>query len=574
MKFLLQLAAVFTLCLTANAQQSDLAPGTIPLTKITPETGKGGLWEMATTGINKDLKRSALGLWCGGRMNSRSAYSTLPELSKKKDRFNETILYYAATQKNRVAEHAADVNYEEREQVRLAAAGLSLWAQMFYLNAESDGSDPLQDFMEVPPAMYKSTIPDVAAAAITAAAYTRIPNLWDTHIKEAPDHIAGVRGAKLLYKAMMDMPLEVEEIVAVLEAPERNHITEMGPKLAGPHPILPDAANACFAIAKTDFTEAKKALVKWVSHEDLRVQIEAARGLVKMGGDECVIPFATIVKDCPWPLLMPVTDGLAANPDKRVIPLLIQRLQKEDGRMRKHVLHALGSIAGELHGTNSTEWISWYRDSFEDFEVDAARSEAWRSANHPDKIILPKNTEFFGLPIHSSRFVYLLDSTELMKKGRIYAAREKTFHSLKDLRKGAKYGLIEFQDDIKFINTRTLTEDNRAGAFHILDMEQAGTNRRSWDAIYKALLYPEVDTLYYVSAGPPLKSSLPYWQDMRYALITLTKYRPVHIHVIDLAPVAATRRDYESLTRQFGGTYTTFDVGEAGDDPRFFKEGD
>jgi len=133
------LTAVLTLCLTANAQQSDLAPGTIPLAKITPETGKGQIWEMATTGINKDLKRSALGLWCGGRMNSREAYNSLPQLSKRKDRFNETLLYYAATQKNRVAEHVTDVNYEEREQVRLAACGLSLWAQMFYMNAVSDG---------------------------------------------------------------------------------------------------------------------------------------------------------------------------------------------------------------------------------------------------------------------------------------------------------------------------------------------------------------------------------------------------------------------------------------------------
>jgi len=124
------------------------------------------------------------------------------------------------------------------------------------------------------------------------------------------------------------------------------------------------------------------------------------------------------------------------------------------------------------------------------------------------------------------------------------------------------------------LNDKQLVADNRAGAFHILDMERSGTNRRSFDALYKALMYPEVDTIYYLSAGPPLNGSIPYWREMRYALEALTRYRPVHLHIIDMAPVPATRRDYESVTKQFGGTYTVFEAGEAGEDPRFFKEGD
>lgn len=555
--------------------QEEIVPGKVALSKITGQTTKQELFEMATTGLDKDLKRSATGFLVGHLRGAGEAQQKLSEIASKRGRFNETLCYYAARGQRRTAEHATSVNYEEREHVRVAAGALSVWSQMLYYDALTQGREPLKETIDVPPEMIKSKYPDVSAMAITAAAYAQIPGLWDTDIAEAPAHLAGVRGAKLWYAAMMDIPLEMAWIVDVLEAPERNHITEMGPELAGPHAVLPDAAYACKAIAKAEFTDAKKALAKWSSHDDLRVQIEAARALVKMGGEDCVIPFAMALKrNCPWPLLIPVTEGLAANPDKRVMPLLIQRLQKEDGRMRQNLLHCLASIAGDMKGTNSTEWIAWYRESYQDFEVDAERSAAWRTANSPTSITIPRNTSFFNLPVTSSRFVYLLDSTELMKKGRIYAAREKTFESLRDLRKGAKYGLIELQDDIKYINERQLVADNRAGAFHILDMERSGVNRRSFDALYKALMYPEVDTIYYLSAGPPLNGSIPYWREMRYALESLTRYRPVHIHIIDMAPVPATRGNYESVTKQFGGTYTIFEAEKAGDDPRFLKEGD
>ena len=546
--------------------------GTSELSK-TKGLGRAELLELALSDRDPEVARTAFAAFVRSERQAKRVLDGAVEFGKKRDQFASAALHVAVIKQAGTIEMATLPDWKDRGQPRMAAAALSVWAQILYFEAMAEGREPQEDLIEVPTRMYDSTLPDVAAMAITAAAYARVRDQWD-RIKEVPDHLAGVPGAKCLYAVLNDVPLEMPMIVAAHEAPARNEIREMGPALTGPHPVVPDAANACFAIGEEGLADGKRALSTWITHEDLRVQIEAARAFNKLGGEERVPAFARVVKGCAWPVLIPVCEGLAAQPDKRVVPLLMQRLQVETGRMRQPILHALGSIAGELHGTNITEWIQWYRESYETFEVDPERSAAFRAANPPESIPVAPSTVFFGQAVTSSRFGYLLDTSELMGAGKIYAVREQTFQSLAKLRKGAGYAIVDFDNDLRYLDKHKLVDDNRAGAFHILDTKRGPAQRRSYDALSRVMAYPELDTVYLATAGPPFESRLPYWEDVRYALYVTQRYRPVNIHVLDIGGAVASANDMKRVTRENGGTYSRHEFDKAGEDERFVKEGD
>lgn len=546
----------------------------VKLSKVDPATDRRSYRTLAMEERDPEVANALFAAFLRSERNLKACLDAATEYSQKRGRFEHTAMYLACLLQAGVIEMATLVDPKDRNQERIAAAALSLWAQILYYESLAEGRILQTDLIEVPASMYKSKAPDVAGMAITAAAFAKVQNIWDTHLAEAPTHLPGVTGAKLLYAALNAQPIEMETVVKAYELLPRTPIREMSPAMSGPFPLFPDAANACFAIGEAKWEEGINALGAGLQNEDIRVQVEAARALVKLGGDRIVVPFARVIKDCSWPVLTEACAGLSANPDKRMIPLLMQRLQKETGRFRQPVLHTLGSIAGELHGTNATEWIAWYRESFESFEVDAAKSASFRESTTPESIGVTANSTFFNKDVTSSRFALVLDSSELMKKGKIYAVREQAFNCMAKLKKGAKYALLDYSDDIRFLDKYELSDDNKVGAFHILDMVKGNEYRRTYDALSWAMRYPEIDTIYFATAGPPLQSRLPYWEHVSYSFYLQQRYRPITIHFLDIGGAVAAAQDLKKVARENGGVYLPIETGPAGDDPRFFKDGD
>lgn len=585
----LLLVLLFALAPTAGAQFGQIGFG-VPAPDRTPgkidfdeykEMKHFDLLEFVCTERDDTTGTGALAkMFSSNRRNSHGLFYLKEVNSRKRTRGNQAALYAALALKGQASAVAKKINVKERGEAKAGLSMLSVWAQFVYDYNVRQGLPPPEDAIEIQPHFYKSASAEVAALAITAAAFGKVGGQWEQIEEDAQEGIYGIEGAKLLYRAMNDLPLDTEGLREAFQAPEGISMSEISPELAGPHPLLPDKAAACRAIGIAKFAEGFDALAGGLNDPDIRTQIEAAKALRILADEGLVededvaVTFARVIATASWPVLIEATAALGAHPDKRVVPLLMQRLQREDGRMRSHVLHALGSITGDMPGTTAEDWISWYRSSYKAFVVDKEKSQSWRSGNSRESLKVEPVTTFYGQSVASSRFALVLDTSKAMDGGKIYELRKEALEAMRDMKRGARYAMIGFDDDLDCVGKHHLTDDNRAGAFHAMALERGPNIRRNADALYHALSYPEVDTVYFVSGGNPIGSRVSYWPQTLDLFRLGDRYRPVDIHVLSYGLIPAVARDVRAFTKSYRGTHTALEAKPPGTDEKFIQDGD
>ncbi len=389
--------------------------------------------------------------------------------------------------------------------------------------------------------------------AILAAAYGDVSDLQDT-IKGVDRDTPSVNAAKLLYLALVGAEPDEEWLEEVLRsnATVRDRVTQPEPSLSRYRLTPPGMVVCAEALGHLSEDVALPHLHKALSHPDLRVRVEAARSIRRIGSRESARHLAAQVRDCEWPVLVEVCAGLAAIPDHRAIPALIRRLDDETGRFRLDLIYALSAIAGAQRGRSAEEWTAWWRRVSDTFAVDPGKSEVFRKNFRVQDMAPEELGRFYGLPIYSDRVVFVVDTSTSMRGRRFNSLKSNLKETLEELKPDVYFNIVDFGAVITAMHPRGLFRDRRKAIEYVYEMPLTRATR-TLCAIERGAWLQEADTLIFLSDGAPTFGQTREWGHILSTIRLFQRFRPMAIYTVDFDPTANNRWHTDWLAAENAG---------------------
>lgn len=472
--------------------------------------------------------------------------------------------------------------------LKLAAAMLAYNAvelDMLEMSAAGPSKSPKKKaaHIAVPASLFENTSDATRQLALLAAACSGDESLSNVVMdvkSEDPDDL----GCQLYYmaKTNMDIPDRVIDYV-VGKTMEKTATSPFGAvgrrgsrQLRDLYEIrLPGAGLACRALAVLGDEKHAPYLYKALYHDDHRVQMEAVRAIEHLWQEQSMDALIKRLQDCEWQVAVEICRVLSLHPDAAAVPGLVNRLQKESGYLRQHLVYALACIAGGQRGKDAEEWKAWWIENKDGFEVAESLTRKYRKNTKVNDISVPSVGYFYGLTIISDHFAYVVDSSKSMRGARIKSLKENLSDSVENLKsvrsapgsslmsmrssgrsERVHYNIADFGGRVEIMDDENLVTKKRKGLKYVEDMPLTlGT--RMFDALELAMSLPDCDTFYLLSDGAPIVGSLEKWRTMRSALNFITRYEPVAVYCVAFSPSKGNARQMKMIATEHFGKYGT-----------------
>jgi len=303
-------------------------------------------------------------------------------------------------------------------------------------------------------------------------------------------------------------------------------------------------------------------LVARLSCPDLRVAIEAARGLGELGQPEAVESMLAVydTEDTPWPLKVALVEAVGRLPRAASLPELRQRYGSERGRLRQDLLYALHGLA---HGEAGPEWTieaydTWYAQAGTDHAPTREGVEAWRSGHAMHQMQVHAVGDFYGLTILSDRPVFVLDTSASMRGAKIENLKIQLEQTLAAFPRTARFNIADFGGTINLLERQMIGGDRRMEAFHLWTQYrgQLTLGTRMFDAMELAATVPEMDTAILFTDGAPIGGQFQHTDRISAAWKVYTRYCPIALQgvVFGGRPGSNAVRGMRQLTQRYAGT--------------------
>ena len=223
-----------------------------------------------------------------------------------------------------------------------------------------------------------------------------------------------------------------------------------------------------------------------------------------------------------WHLRSRSVAALATLRDARAIPVLVDRLEAEEGRLRSDVGAALVALTGQDFHGNVTLWRRWWADHAEGFVVPEAAPPS-----SEEKALAEVGLTFFGLSTESQRVLFVLDVSGSMERPmatyqtgggagdrRIDVARRELLKALGGIRDGGVFNIVCYASDVWTWADEPVVMEPEARAEATAFVEGiapvGGTN-----------VYGAMQTGLFQARGAKKKKGAPRWVEPAYDTIFL-----------------------------------------------------
>jgi HEAT repeat protein len=244
-------------------------------------------------------------------------------------------------------------------------------------------------------------------------------------------------------------------------------------------------------------------------------KIIAAVRIVGANGDARAIDkLLPLLRSRDWRLRIAVIRALAEIRHEKAIGPLIERLDKEKGRLAYEVAQALHTLTGVDYGLDGSIWKKWWKDNEGKFI--------------PPPILRPKISShltsapayYHNIPVVSKRIVFILDisgsmSTPMDLKNPAKGAPEEgsrldyccweMWRTIQKLSKDVWFNIISFESQTRPWKKTVIqaSPKNKGGAKKFLDGQRPIGGTNLFDALKEAFKDRHADTLYVLSDGSP-----------------------------------------------------------------------
>ncbi len=305
---------------------------------------------------------------------------------------------------------------------------------------------------------------------------------------------------------------------------------------------------------------ATLAIIPYLSHRDWQVRVTAARALARIGTEEA-------------------------------LDALIDRFNKEGGRLYRELYAALKVIARDDLGKNPETWRKWW---------DTQKAEHGGLGPQPEKRAElgdeygkpeppgPDDPGYYGQRIFSHSVGFVLDTSGSMKttihipevaaKGlgnlpqsgtRFDLAKQVLTEALQKLDPQVRFNLVFFSTDVRPWKKRLMpaTPGNVSAAIGAVKAQQADGETNIHGALLAALglldkptieadLDPIPDTVYFLTDGSPTRGEITQSETLLAWFASLNRFAKVELHVIAMGNLGVDLPFLERLAKAGDGTFT------------------
>ena len=391
---------------------------------------------------------------------------------------------------------------------------------------------PVEVKLTIPEELFKSKDKATKYLAILASAYSMQKEYADK-VKAVSDSTAEIMAAKVLFQVMTgDAPAD-KYVVSTFKKMSRVD----KPKMETPVSLsyvemdVPGFATLCEALGRTKDKKYLGIVHKALEAKDERIRIDAVRALRKIG-DKSSLPYLyKALKKCEWTQLIEICHFLGEIPDKSSIEPLIERFKNETGRFRLDVNYALSSIAGKRVGYKVEQWEEWWKANSKTFVIDLNKTIEFRASVRLQDVGAKALGGFYSINIYSDRCCFVVDYSQSMKGDKIADLKENMSNTVENLQDYVQFNICDFGGDVNLLYDGSLVDDKKKALKYIENSPLTGATR-SMDAIERGMMLPEVDTIYFLSDGAPVRSEFNDWGLIHKLIRIMNRYRYIAVSTI------------------------------------------
>jgi hypothetical protein len=426
-------------------------------------------------------------------------------------------------------------------------------------------------------ALESFTIPEASVRMADKLHDPATPRAWKLFLIEIFAALRTEESIGVLAGALRD-----EDSVVVLEALSRIVATEGAEGLADDlRPLFRSREAsvrraAVFALGRLELTdpEAREELFKLAGSSDTAIRMGAAAALVEVRTQRAMELLGELLLDRDWPVRAEAIAQVGRLRDKSFIPILIARLDQENGRLRRDVLGALRVITAIDMGRYSERWQGWWDTAGEEFEVPSAaeveEAEEARREREEERGRTEAAT-FYGVEVFSERVCFVLDISGSMRlnagknvdpegpqdpsrPSRMDIAKEELAKIVRAFPDGKLFNLIFFESEIISLSKKLvkMKKSVRQKSLRFIREQYSLGSTALYPALQLAFSDPLVDTIYLISDGAPTEGEITDIVEIRARVRRWNGARHVRIHGITIGQDSDLLR---WLTEDTGGTY-------------------
>ena len=416
-----------------------------------------------------------------------------------------------------------------------AATVMAIRSQLSFAKIKGKGAKGIGkpiDFTDQIRPLLENKNREIVELAILTAAYSgaNLDNEVDAvSFKKSPETMA----AQALYNAKRGRPLpdSMSELTGMRVKSDRKY-QKMSAALST---FDPTAHPFCYAAQAIGIAKEKgelEFLHEALTNRDIRVQMDAAHALELIGDEYSVDPLIAALPKATWPARTKIYSALGAIPAKRSMPVLIQEMKDEPGRLRLDISYTMASIIGQDVGGDAEGWETTWKAMEADFEVNLKTTTDFRRDNSLTDMRVRALGSFYDLGIYSAKFIYVVDTSASMKGERIKNLEENLSTSTADLKEPAEFNIIMFGGELDFASDRMITATSGTYVADQISNLKLSVATRTFDAIYMAGQFDEIDSIYFLSDGAPVLGSFGKWYTIIPAYKFLNRYRPIAMYTV------------------------------------------
>lgn len=276
---------------------------------------------------------------------------------------------------------------------------------------------------------------------------------------------------------------------------------------------------------------APERVVEKARHESRTVRLWALTA-------ECALPIE-VLQDAlgsdDWRERSAAIRAMARRRQKDCIAPLIERVDRESGRLQADAIAALRDLTGQTFGVRG--WREWWSKYWKAFELPK-----------PDVSTRVVSGGFFSIPVESRRVIFCADISKSMRGRPLEAAQAELDRVLGELAPEARFNLIFFNNLVRPWKERLQPATASAVAAsreHVAALS-ARNSTRFEDALMLALDDPDADTIFVLSDG---KVDDP--DALLTAIRRRNRQRQMAIHTVAVEPSGFLKK----LAAQNGGRH-------------------
>lgn len=289
----------------------------------------------------------------------------------------------------------------------------------------------------------------------------------------------------------------------------------------------------------------------------------------RAGNPRALDALHALLADPEWPVRVEALRRVLDARDGRSVPLLIERLDAETGRVARDVHAILVALTGVDRGRLAQAWRHWWEREGPRFEpVDAAgvRRVAVEPDDGPASEVAAR---FYELRVHSERVAFVLDVSGSMRnpstsgqgtveKSRMDVAKEELTEVLRRLPDGTMFNVIFFESQVRALEKElvVMKPAARQKALRFVREQYSLGGTALYPALELAFADTLVDTVYLLSDGAPTEGAITDIEEIRAEVARWNATRHVRVHGVAMGQDSTLLR---WLCEDTGGRYVRVD---------------